>query len=145
MTITLTWGATDHESDHADMTDDGEVVLNLPQETVEQQIRTSEDIRKLPGANDQGARALDQEERHRFEPPNGARSKWPRHRLPLSSILEPRSPGEFGADRLGFGVPGPFVSELQQRRQGAGIVSPMRVVPGFPGFRWTAARRWGTS
>ena len=72
-------GATEHEADHADMTDDGEVELNLPRETVEEQIRTSEDIRKLPGAIDPGALALDQEEQHRFEP----RSKWPRYGRPL--------------------------------------------------------------
>ena len=59
-----------HEADHADMTDDE---LNLPRETEEEQIRTSEDIRKLPGAINPGTMALDQEERHRFEPPNGAR------------------------------------------------------------------------
>ena len=40
-------GATENEADHADMTDDGEVKLNLPRETVEEQIRTSEDIRLL--------------------------------------------------------------------------------------------------
>ena len=68
-------GATKHDAVHADMTDDGEVELNLPRETVEEQIRTSEDIRKLPGAIGPDAMALDQEERHWFEPPNGARSK----------------------------------------------------------------------
>ena len=35
--------------------------------------------------------------------------------------------GESGADRQGFGVPGPWDSELQQCRQSAGIVSPTRV------------------
>ena len=67
--------AAEHEADHADMIDDGE--LDLPRETVEEQIRTSEDIQKLPGAFNPCTMALDQEERHRFEPPNGARSKWP--------------------------------------------------------------------
>ena len=54
------------------------------------------------------------------------------------SILEPRSPGtgatanvdESGVDRREFGVPalpGPIVSELQQRRQNAGIVSSTRM------------------
>ena len=126
-------GAMEHEADHADMTDNGEVELNLPLETVEEQLRTSEDTRKPPGAINPGTMALDLEERHRFEP--GARSKWPRHGLPLPSILAPRSPGtgatanvgESGADRRGFGVPCPFVPELQQGRQSAGIVSPARV------------------
>ena len=65
-------GAMEHEADHADITDDGEVELNLPQETVEEQIRTSEDIRKLPGAINPGTMALDLEARHRFESRNGA-------------------------------------------------------------------------
>ena len=82
-------GATEHEADHADMTDDKEVELNLPREIVEEQIRTSEDIQKLPGAIDPGAMALDQEEQHWFEPLNRARLKGPRHGLPLPSILWP--------------------------------------------------------
>ena len=56
-------------------------------------------------------------------------------------ILEPRSPGtgaaasvgEPGADRWRFGVPGPFVSELQHRRESAGIMSPTRVI--LEGYR----------
>ena len=139
-------GAMEHEADHAAMTDDGEVELNLPREVVEEQGRTHEDIRKPPGAINPGTMALDQEERHRFEPPNGARSKWPRHGLPLLSILEPRSPGtgatanvgESGADRRGFGAPGLFLSELQQHRQSAGIESPTWVNLGrhrdYPGL-----------
>ena len=35
---------------------------------------------------------LGQEEQHRFEPTNGAKSKWPRHRLPLHINMEPCSP-----------------------------------------------------
>ena len=69
-------------------TDNGEVELNLPRETVEELIRTSEEIRKLAGAIHLGTMALDQEEEHRFELPNGARSKWPRHGRPLPSILD---------------------------------------------------------
>ena len=107
---------------------------------------THEDIRKPPGAINLGTMALDQEERHRFEPHNGARSKGPRHGLPLPSILEPRSPGtgatanvgESGADQRGFGAPGSIFSEFQQRRQSAGIETPMRVDLGrhrdFPGL-----------
>ena len=90
----------------------GEVKLNLPRETVELQIRTSEDIPKLPGAIIPGTMALDQEKRRRLEPPNRNGHD--------TSILELRSPGpgattnvgESGADRRGFGV---------------GIVSPTRV------------------
>ena len=77
------------------MTDDGEVELNLSRETVEEQIRTSEDIRKPPGAINPGTMALDQEERHRFEPPNGARSKWP-FRVFWSLVVQGRELGEYG-------------------------------------------------
>ena len=52
-------GAMEHEADHADTTDDGEVKLNLPWEKVEEQVRTSEDIRKPPGAINPGKMALD--------------------------------------------------------------------------------------
>ena len=127
-----------HEADHANMTDDGDVELNLPLEVlVEEQVRTREDIRKPPGAINPGVMALDTEERHRFEPPNVARSKWPRHRLPNPSILEPRSPGtgatanvgESGANRRGFGLRSPRSDFFgtQQRRQSGGVETPSRV------------------
>ena len=46
------------------------------------------------------------------------------------------SVGKPGADRRRFGVPSPFASELQQRRQSAGIASPTRVEEhrDFPGL-----------
>ena len=49
--------------------------------------------------------------------------------LPLPSILEPHSPGTGAVANVGESgaVPGPFVSEHQQRRQIAGSVSHMRV------------------
>ena len=123
--------SAEHEADAVDMTNDGEVELNLPREVVEEQVRPREDIRKPPGAINPGTIAIGQEERHRFEPPNGARSKWPRHGLPLPSILEPRSPvtgatanvGGSGADR-----PGPdFFRSFNKRRQSAGVETPTRV------------------
>ena len=63
---------------------------------------------------------------------NGARSKWPRHGLPLLSILEPRSPatgatanlGGAGVDRRGLGMTVPILPELTQRRRNAGIKTP---------------------
>ena len=51
--------------------------LNLPREVMEEQVRPREDIRKPPGGIKLGTIALGQEKRHRFEPPNGAISKWP--------------------------------------------------------------------
>ena len=123
------------------MTDDGEVELNLPWEVVEEQVQSREDIRKPPGVINPGTMALGQEEQYRFEPLHGARSKWPRHGLPLQSILEPRSPGmgdsanvgESGADRRRFGAPGLIFSEFQQRRQSAGRVDLERNRD-FPGL-----------
>ena len=43
------------------------------------------------GAADQEAVDLGQGEQCRFEPPNGAISKWPRHGIPLPVITEPRN------------------------------------------------------
>ena len=39
----------EHEADPVDMTDDGEVELNLPREVVEEQVRPCEEIRKPLG------------------------------------------------------------------------------------------------
>ena len=85
-------GSGGHAVDLVDATEDMEIELNLPREVDEVQDRPREDIRKPPGAITPGEAALGQEERDRFEPPNGARSKWPRYGLPIPSILEPRSP-----------------------------------------------------
>ena len=40
-------GVMEHEADHADMTDDGEVELNLPQEIVEEQTQTNEPLTRV--------------------------------------------------------------------------------------------------
>ena len=97
-------GATEHEADHAE--------LNLPRETVEEQIRTSEDIRKLPGAIDPGALALDQEEQHR------------------SGSVKIRSPGSFC-----FRTPTP----PRECRDHVTHAGKLRRVSRFPGIKWTAA------
>ena len=123
----------EHEADPAGMTDDGEVELKLPQEVVEEQVRPREDIRKPTRAINPGMMALDQEERHRFEPPNGARSKWPRHGLPLPRIRSP------GSDL--FGTP-TAPTECRGRDTHVG---GLRKEPGFPGLRWTLAGRWDTN
>ena len=60
MTITLTWGPWDMRPiKQTWMADDGEIESNLPRETVEEQIRTSENIRKLPGVINLGMMVLD--------------------------------------------------------------------------------------
>ena len=98
-----------------------------------EQDRPREDIRKPPGAVAPGEAALGQEEWHRFEPPNGARSKWSRHSLSLPIISEPRSPvtmanlGGSGVDLRGLGATAPIFPELTQRRWNAGIKTPTRV------------------
>ena len=56
----------ERETDPVDVTDDGEVEQVLP----------LEDIRESPGATASGMTVIGQEERHRFELPNGVRSKW---------------------------------------------------------------------
>ena len=89
--------------------------------------------------------ALSQEEQHRFEPPNGAISKWPRHGLPLPIISEPRSPVTGATANLGgpgvgprrLGATAPIFPELTQCRRNAGIKTPTQVELerdlGFPG------------
>ena len=79
-------GSGGHEADPVDTTEDMEIKLNLPREVDEEQDRPREDIRKPPESIGPGEAALRQEEQHRFEPRT---SKWPRHGLPLPSILEP--------------------------------------------------------
>ena len=70
---------------------------------MEEQVRPREDIRKPPGAINPSTIAIGQEEQHWFEPPNGARSKWPRHGLPLPSPVTGATAnvGGSGADRPG--------------------------------------------
>ena len=118
----------EHETDPVDVTDDGEVELNLPREVMEEQDHSG-----ISGATASGATMISQEERHRFEPPNGARPKWSRHTLPLLSMEEPRDAAMgatanvcgFGADR--DGSPSPIFPMFQQRRQNAGVATPTRV------------------
>ena len=96
----------ERETDLVDVTDDGKVELNLPQEVTEKQDRPREYIRESSGATACGVTTISQEERHRLEPPNGATLKWSRHALPLPSMGEPCGPakgatanvGGFGAD-----------------------------------------------
>ena len=86
-----------------------------------------------------------QDEQRRFEPPNRAKPKWPRHGLPLPIIMEPCSPvvgatvqlvGS-GAGRRRPGAANPTYSGLSQRPQNATIKTHTRVDFGrasrFPG------------
>ena len=70
--------------DFGDLTDDGEVELNLPRDEDMERDPPGEDVRDLPGATASGTSVINQEERYRLEPPNGARPKWTRPGQPLS-------------------------------------------------------------
>ena len=62
--------------DFGDMTDDGEVELNLPLEDAVERDPPGEDVWDLPGATASGTSVTNQEELYRLAPPNGARPKW---------------------------------------------------------------------
>ena len=66
----------ERDADSGDMTDDGEVELNLSREDAVERDPPGEDVRDLPGATVSGTLVTNQEERYRLEPPNGARPKW---------------------------------------------------------------------
>ena len=76
-----------HEADFVDASADTEVDVRLPLEVDRRSDPLQKDARTSPGVADEGAVDLNQQEQHRFEPPNGARSKWPRHELPLPNFL----------------------------------------------------------
>ena len=121
--------------DFGDATDDGEVQLNLPREEDMERNLPAEDARDLPGETASGGSVINQEERYRLDPPNGARPKWTRSGQPLPVIEEPSSPGAgatIGADdfeRNGgeIGVPGPVLPPFQQDQRGAGVTTPTRM------------------
>ena len=108
----------ERDIDFGDMTNDGELELNLPLEDDMERDPPGEDIRDLPGATASGTSVINQEERYRLEPPNGARPKWTRPGRPLPVIEEPRSP-EAGAT---VGVDGPGTN-------GGGMRVPAPVLP----------------
>ena len=121
--------------DFGDVTDDGEVLLNVPREEDMEQNLPGEDVRDLQGDTASGASVINQEERYRLEPPNGARPKWTRPGLPLPVIEEPRSPGagatvgagDFERNGGEMGVPGPVLPPFRQDQQGAGVTTPTRM------------------
>ena len=79
--------------------------------------QSREDVPTYSGAVDPDVVDLGQDEQCRFEPPNGAKPKWPRHWLPLPIILEPRrqllgataQPVESGAGRRRQGAANPDI------------------------------------
>ena len=116
-------GAMEHEADHADMTDDGEVKL----------VWTSEDIRKPPGAINPGTMALDRVFWSLVVQGWELRRIW----------VNPERIGEDLESRVRFFFRAPTApTECQDRVTHAG---GLRKAPGFPGLRWTAAGRWDTN
>ena len=79
--------------DFEDLTDDEEVVLNLPRKGAEERDSPGEEIRDLSGATSSGAPVAQQEEWFRMEPLHGARPKWNRLGRRTSVIEEPRRLG----------------------------------------------------
>ena len=65
------------------------VQLNLPREEEMEWKLPEEDVRDLPGDTASGASVINQEERYRLEPPNGAGPKWTRSGWPLPVTEEP--------------------------------------------------------
>ena len=94
-----------------------------------------EDVRDLPGVTASGTSVINQEERYRLEPPNGARPKWTRPGRPLPVIEEPRSPGAGatvetdgpGMNGGGMRVPAPVLPPLRQDRQSCRGMTPTRM------------------
>ena len=61
----------ERDTDFGDMTDDGEVELNLPREDAVERDPPGEDVRDLLGATASWTSVTNQEELYRLEPPNG--------------------------------------------------------------------------
>ena len=126
--------AEDRKLDFEDLTDDEEVVLNLPWKGAEERDLSGDIIRDLPGATVSGAPVTQQEEWSRMEPLHGARPKWNRLGRPTSVIEVPLG---LGAEATG-GIDGLEAKEGEMRAQapqlppprqdiaGAGVVTPPR-------------------
>ena len=130
--------------DFGDLTDDGEVELNLPREEDMERDPPGEDVRDLPGATTSVTSVINQEERYRLEPPNGVRPKWTRPGRPLPIVRSPGAGATGGADDSemnggGMGVPGPVLPPLRQDRQSAGVPTPTRMDADRRGPGGTAA------
>ena len=135
-------GSFGHEADFVDATADTEVDMRLPLEDWRPDL-PREHVGTTSGAADQEAVDLGLGEQRRFEPPNGAKSKWPRHGLHLPVITEPHSllPGATahsvgpGAGRHRLGAADPTYPGLAKLRQNAGILPPNQEgSAGVPGF-----------
>ena len=128
-------GSVGHEADFVDATADMEVDLCLPLEVDMPPDQLRNYVPTYSGAVDPSAVDLGQEERRRFEPPDGAKSKWPRHGLPVPGATAHLVSSGAGRHRLG--AADPTYPGLAQRQQNTGIKTPTLVEfgrgSGFPG------------
>ena len=74
-------GSVGPDADFVDVTTETEVELRLPLEVDMKPDQPCEDVPTYSGAVDLDAVDFGQDEHRRFEPPSGAKPKWPRHRL----------------------------------------------------------------
>ena len=139
----------EYDTDFGDMTDDGEVELNLPREDAVERDPSGEDVHDLPGATAPGTSVTNQEKLYRLEPSNMARPKWTHPGRPLPVIEEPRGPGAGATGGVdgpemnggGMRVPAPKLPPIRQDRQSAGVVTPPRMdADRHGGFRALEAR-----
>ena len=83
-------GSGGPDADFVDPTADMEMELRLLLEVDMKPDQLREDVPACSGAVDPAD--LGQDEQRWFDPPNGAKPKWPRHGLLLPIIMELRSP-----------------------------------------------------
>ena len=79
--------------------------LRLPLEVDMKPDQTREDVPTYSGAIDPDAVAFGLDEQRRFERPNGAKPKWPRHGLPSPDRQLPRVETQFEPDQFEDGLP----------------------------------------
>ena len=116
-----------HESDFVDASADTEVDVRLTLEVDRRSDPLQKDVRIPSGVTEEGAVDLNQQKQHRFEPPNGAGSKWPRHDLPLPNFLGSET------DRLRPEVVDPTYPGISKCQQIAEVLSPThQQQPGTP-------------
>ena len=106
-----------HEADFVDASANTDVDVCLPLDVDRRSDPLQKDAVISSEDAEEGAVDLNQQEQHQFEPPNGARSKWPRHDLPLPDFL--------GSDteRLRTGVVDPLYPGNDKRQRIAGVLS----------------------
>ena len=124
----------EREADPGNVTDDGEIELNLPREVMEEQDRPCEDIRESPGAAASGATAMSQEDDIGWSSRMGPDRNGPDTdgHVPLWRCLVVQSWGLWRMwvvpERIGRdGNRSSVFPAFQQHRQKAGVMTPTQV------------------